>query len=347
MRLFAIGALTLSGCLVLNPGFDPAASEGATGDGTGGATGAVTTGTSDMSSTTGTSDASGSASASTGDATTGAPPVGPVLCGAPFDPAAIQPASEVAELNSDGLDRDMWLSADGLTIYFSSNRGGPDESFRATRPAVGQPFGAVVKNDDIGLSAGSGELKIALSGDGLSAALSVGDPDFVIVAAGRAGLDQPFGARTPIALQYPGATGYFDPHLSPDGGRLYAAPTLSDDQTIAGWHLSGGGAPVAMDPDPFAAVNALPGTVADPSLSADELLLIFNHQPEGQDHADLWYATRDALDAAFSDPAPLDVLNTGAQDGSPHISADGCEIFISRDPNLDYEYDIYRAAVIP
>lgn len=351
MRPPALAALVLTGCLAPNPAFDEAAGDGA-GSGSGGATttttATTTTGATDMSSATGTTEGGGSASASTGDASTGQPPSGPTLCGAPFDPAAIQPGAAVAGLNSDSFDLDMWLSADGLTIYFSSGREtAPGDSYRATRTARDQPFGAVLNNVDIALSTADAELKIALTDDALRCAISTVTQSSVIVTAARDSPGASFGARTLLPLTHPQATGFVDPHLSPGGDRLYAATLQPGDQTLAAFHLPGDGAATPLDPDPFAAINALSGSVFDPSLSADERVLIFGHRPEGQDDTDLWYATRDDLAAPFGDPAPLVALNTDGDDNSPHVSADGCEIFFARDPSLAYAFDIYRAAVVP
>ena len=350
MRPPALAALALSGCLLANPAFD---GDGATGTthatGTTSTTAAPTTtaaGSTDMSAATGTTEAA-SAGESTGG-TTGAPPTGPTLCGAPFDPAAIQPGVALDPLNSPSYDLDMWLSTDGLTLYFSSGREDPGgDSYRAIRPARDQPFGAPINSADIGLSTADGDLKVALTEDGLFAAISIFNPDARIVFATRDSPNASFGPRTLLPLTDPNATDFVDPHLSLIGDRLYAATLLGDDQTLVGWRLPDPATALPLDPDPFAAINALPGSASDPSLSSDERVLLFGHRPDGQDNVDLWYATRDDRDAAFGAPAPLAVLNTDGDDASPHISADGCEIFFSRDPSKSYVYDLYRAAVAP
>lgn len=361
-----LAALLVAGCLLPNPAYDRAAgesaSDGATGppttdavDPTAGSSLSGPAGTSDVltdgvtGTTTIASDPDATTTASSDpDATTDAPPPpGPILCGAPFDLARLQPAVPVSELNSGSYELDMWLTADGLTIYFSSGRDSPPgDTYRATRPAVGLPFGPVTSNTDLNLNTGDGEFKLALTADGLRAALSVAGAEARIYAADRPAAFAPFGPRTLIPLQFPGATGFVDPHLTGDGARLYAAALVGGTQDLAGWHLRAAD-PVALDPDPFAEINALPARVADPSLSSDELLVVFLYHPDGQPDADLWYATRDAPDGVFTAAAPFAPLNTGDDDVSPHLSADGCEIFFARGPTTEYVLDIHRAAIAP
>jgi hypothetical protein len=49
-------------------------------------------------------------------------------------------ATELAELNSPSYDGDPFISPDGLTLYFSSDRAGPARIYRATRSARADPF---------------------------------------------------------------------------------------------------------------------------------------------------------------------------------------------------------------
>lgn len=349
MRPSALASLALSGCLYPNPAFDGGAGAGA-GAGSGDTSTAPTTGAStDMSPGTATT-TSGAAtdSAATAASTGQPPPVGPTLCGAPFDPAAIQPGAAVVELSSPSYDLDMWLSADGLTIYFSSGREDADgDSYRATRPTRDQPFAPPINNVDLALNTDDGELKLALTDDGLRAALSTATTDSKIVTVERDDPGASFGPRTQLPLTHPLAFGFVDPHLSSGGDRLYASALLQNRQTLIVFGLPGDGTAPPLDPDPFVACNDLPGKLFDPSLSSDELVLLFGYRPDGPGDADIWYATRDALDAAFTAPAPLAALNTADDDMSPHVSADGCEIFFARSPAGAYTHDILRAAVAP
>ena len=48
----------------------------------------------------------------------------------------------LAEINSSAADAHPHISADGLTIYFASDRNGDLQLFRATRESLDEPFGA-------------------------------------------------------------------------------------------------------------------------------------------------------------------------------------------------------------
>ena len=49
--------------------------------------------------------------------------------------------TNLAEINTTENDGDPFISHDGLTLYFQSNRNGPSQIFRATRESLIQPFG--------------------------------------------------------------------------------------------------------------------------------------------------------------------------------------------------------------
>jgi hypothetical protein len=82
---------------------------------------------------------------------------------------------------------------------------------------------------------------------------------------------------------------------------------------------------------PFGAPEPLVGIVFDsnsewgPSLSADGLTLYFAQSGSG--HHDLYRATRPDRGVTFSTPVALTALNTGDDDGTPFISADGLRLY--------------------
>src|SRR5690348_60821 len=53
-----------------------------------------------------------------------------------------KPPRPLAELNSAGEDRTPWLSRDELEIFFSSDRAGTADLYRATRAHAGDAFSA-------------------------------------------------------------------------------------------------------------------------------------------------------------------------------------------------------------
>jgi hypothetical protein len=74
--------------------------------------------------------------------------------------------TNLAELNTNVDDTGAWLSSDGLTIFFASNRVGGQgrlDIWRASRTSIDQPFGPA--EDMPGLNSPSDELDISLSSD--------------------------------------------------------------------------------------------------------------------------------------------------------------------------------------
>jgi len=66
---------------------------------------------------------------------------------APGDPFSTP--ARIDELSTDNMERDPWVSADGLSMYFVSNRDGTHfgdyDIYLSERASVGQPFGEAVK----------------------------------------------------------------------------------------------------------------------------------------------------------------------------------------------------------
>lgn len=81
--------------------------------------------------------------------------------------------------------------------------------------------------------------------------------------------------------------------------------------------------------------------MADPTLTDDELMIIFEWQ--GSD-VDLYHATRSSTLEPFGPPVALDELNTiGYTDGDPSISADGITLVFARVNPVSASNDIFIA----
>jgi Tol biopolymer transport system component len=130
-----------------------------------------------------------------------------------------------------------------------------------------------------------------------------------------------------------------DPELSDDGLRMYYAPNPGGGQRV---HL----ATRATRGDPFgpgAELAALtPAITVDPTLSPDELVLVYAGTPDvGTTPVDLYYATRSSTALEFTNPMPLTALNTTTQDADPALSADGCELVFASNRGAGGDRDIY------
>ena len=85
---------------------------------------------------------------------------------------------------------------------------------------------------------------------------------------------------------------------------------------------------------------------AHPNLSWDGLTLYYTSwRHGGLEEADIWFSTRDSLDADFVAPTKLVDLPEAEQDMAPVLSYDGLRLYFTRgsgeDPSDEDSYDIY------
>jgi Tol biopolymer transport system component len=66
-----------------------------------------------------------------------------------------------------------------------------------------------------------------------------------------------------------------------------------------------------------------------PTLSADQLTLVFASDRAGLGASDLWIAERSSVSVNFSPPQNLVALNTPVEDSGPSLSSDGLTLYFS------------------
>ena len=133
-------------------------------------------------------------------------------------------------------------------------------------------------------------------------------------------LDQAFLANVNTAEDQ------LDPHLSPDGRRLYFANGSPQQLMLA----ERADTTIAFD-TPVAIQNiGDPSGDADPTLTGDERVIIFASKRGGAEGGtNLWYATRAERDQPFGAPSALSEVNTSDNDSDPFITADGCHLYFA------------------
>lgn len=292
------------------------------------------------------------ADASTGDASTGEmielPPEA-TLCGKPGPWVFGEPQLLGMPVNGAQGDLDMWLSYNGATLTWSSYRDGAHDTYRATRPEFGAPFeGAYANNIDIGLSTPGEDGKLTLSKLDTRGYLSTklpGDANFRIHMGDRKG--QNYAPLSPLALDFPGYSEAFDPHISTDDLRLYYAPAGAGQQLVVATRPGPDQAFAAPSAAPFVTVDEPDHDEADPTLPAHELVLIYTRSGViGSGGTELWFAARATIDAPFGLAQPVPGVNSPAHDASAHLSRDGCELFFARSTVQDEgAWDIYRSEI--
>jgi len=264
-------------------------------------------------------------------------------------------------INSSSVDVQPEVSANGLELYFTSERpggyGGGD-LWVATRETIEDDWGTSV---NLGPTVNSpyNEGSQSISADGLTLYFDdfpsprpggVGGVDIWVMT--RPTVSDPWG--TPVNLGSVVNSGVRDagPSISADGLALFLysnrsggyggndiwvarRPTTSDP-----W-----GTPVNLGPP----VNTSSGECC-PNISADGLSLFHGSgRPGGSGGVDLWVTTR----ATVSDPWGMPVnlgptVNSSSLDDTASISADGSTLyFVSNRPGGIGNYDLWQVSISP
>jgi WD40-like Beta Propeller Repeat len=128
------------------------------------------------------------------------------------------------------------------------------------------------------------------------------------------------------------------------GGGTDAGPTPPDDGGDGGGADSG---PPACDwgrptDAPFGEINS-DGFEESASLTGDGTTLLFTRFTDGDGDTDVFEATRSSEGAPFSNPQPIEELNSPELELEIEISADGREIFFLRAPKTGPSDTIFSA----
>ena len=214
-------------------------------------------------------------------------------------------------------------SFDSLTLYYVEEVSDAEIHF-ATRPdrgSVWTPHGLISE-----LSSPQIDVKLTLSADGLNGVFS-SDRTMTNVElwhVTRASTSVAFETPT-LSLTANLNTGFddFDPHLSASGLHLYFAPGLGNGQEIRlGTRAAVGDAFVL---DRTLVELAQPITYSDPSVSPDELVIVFAALTSGE----LFYASRGSTSVDFGAPVLVPDVDGGGRQTDVEITSDGCELYFS------------------
>ncbi|MHC4437699.1 MAG: LamG-like jellyroll fold domain-containing protein [Planctomycetota bacterium] len=197
-------------------------------------------------------------------------------------------------VNSSSNDAGSSISADGLTLYFSSNRPGGAGGYDlwcTTRATINDDWGPA---ENLGQPPNSrySYWGPSISSDGLTLYFSDGH-------------SPQYGNRLPGGL----------------GGQGDIWMVTRASVNVA-W-----GEPINLGP----AVNSQ--HAIHPCISSDNLSLYFQtHRAGALGHCDIMVATRKSTSDPFGDPVFLKNVNAGGADWTPDISADGLTLFFMRNP---------------
>ncbi|MFC1635553.1 hypothetical protein ACFL5Z_11985 [Planctomycetota bacterium] len=170
---------------------------------------------------------------------------------------------------------------------------------------------------------------------------------FLISLYGNAKADFTFGTPANLGPSVNSEFGDFDPHLLTNGLSLVFASDRPGGSGFADLYVT-----TRNDvTDPWGSPTNLGSAVnssafeLDPSLSEDELTLMFvSSRPGSSGFFDIWMTTRSTIDAPWSNPVNLEVVNSGSWDMDPSLSKNGLELYFCSDrPDGHGLHDIWIA----
>ncbi len=219
-----------------------------------------------------------------------------------------EPTNLGPPINTPSREVGLFISADGLEMYISSERSGGlgyIDMWRSTRENADNPWGPLVNVQEI--NSRYNESFPCLSADGLTLYFS----DW-------------YGGGWSAAGDRPGGVG---------SGDLWMCTRASRNDPWA--------APVNMGP----AVNSS-AYDGDGCLSTDGLALFFcSDRPGGRGSYDIWMTTRRSQAAAWSPPVNLGpVINTSGMEGIPSLSPDQKTLYGGIGGG---GWDVYEVPIVP
>jgi hypothetical protein len=247
-------------------------------------------------------------------------------------------------INSDDMDWKPYVTQDGLSIWFVSDRpggvGGYD-FYRATRTSTAESFGDVQVLSSINTE--WQEYRLVFDSVGQTAFISTDRPGGL---GGSdlwwASLESPYNVEAAIFSPMPNVNSEgqeWDVNLTLDDLQLF----FNRDNQIY-FAVRDSVQSEFQEPQPLGDnINDSGG--GNPSLTADGLVLVFNATREGGvGDVDIWYATRSDPSQPFSTPRLVPDVNTVEFEADPFVSPDGCSLYFARGPR--YQYSLYVVHVV-
>jgi hypothetical protein len=217
--------------------------------------------------------------------------------------------TSLAGINSSSNEMGAHLTADELTLYFSSDRPGSNsvDIYRASRSSSTDDFGTPERV--VELSSSNTEHMPIVSPDGSVVYFLRGSNVFV-AAANTAGV---FGVPSPVpAADHPQALCC---------GVLTASGLYQGGNDIV---FSPRAATGELGPaQPVMPLNS-PQPDAYPALDGAERTILFSSNRESS--GEIWMATRSSIEAPFDQPTKVDELS--GLGGPTWLSLDGCELYL-------------------
>jgi hypothetical protein len=237
----------------------------------------------------------------------------------------------LTSLVSSSREAGLHLLPDELSGFFWEGPLGATELFSTSRADHASAFGDVTLLKNV--NAGVAQYDPSASGDGLSLV-------FRMNATGASnGDDLYWSSRTSLASDFSKGTPISDldtsfsevqPFLVPDGSSLYYASNAAGNYDIYRTQSAGNGSFAA--PTPVAEINEAASVNQNPTVTADDLTMVFSStRTGGQSGQDVWITTRPSRESSFAAPTNLAEVNSSSNDYPSWLSADGCRLYLYSD----------------
>jgi hypothetical protein len=230
----------------------------------------------------------------------------------------------LTEINTAADEGQADISADGLTIYFSTNRAGSSDIYMATRNSLDSAFSSPMALGE--LNTGHNELGPSISTDELTIyfyrSYAPGHVYADIMSATRGSVDAGFTAPGELPEINSVSLYVCFPEISPDDRELYFRGPAGIYRAIRTGTSGPFGTPV-----PIAGTWNL---CRSPSLTGDGKMLYFGVEIKGNPEDGLWFARRESSSPGeeFGTPTQLPGFQDVAEVG---ISFDGTTLFFHDD----------------
>ena len=272
--------------------------------------------------------------------------------------------TKVPNVNTSSEELNASISADGLSLYFISNRSGgigERDIWVATRETTDDEWGEPV-NLGPTINTPAGEWGVSISYDGLSLYFDTRQSgtssaiDDLWVATRETTNDDwanPVNLGPTVnssgddytpSISSDGLTLYFTSQLNPGGYGLYDLWATTRATIHDPW-----GSPVNLGPTVNTSAYEL-----DPCISPERLILFFTSvtvdgSDGGYGQTDIWMTTRETTVDDWGEPVNLGpIINSSAFEGYPNVSADGSTLFFRRSQSgRKSGGDIWQAPIEP
>jgi hypothetical protein len=270
-------------------------------------------------------------------------------------------------VNSSRYEQTVCISADGLSLYFASDRPGGDEVMQdiwvSTRPTKDDPWGAPENLGSV-VNSVAGEFHPSISADELELYFErfeagTGSDIYILSIWMTKRANKEAAWEQPVRLNLTVPEGFMvgDPSLTGDGLELYFGAYRWGDEPQSEIYVTKRetkeapwGEPVNLGP----VVNSWTRQ-AMPTISSDGLLLFFNDwwpgspRPGGFGNDDIWFSRRATRDSNWSEPMNAGALiNTGGWEWCGTTSADGSTLYFTSDRPMGLgNDDVWQAPIIP